>query len=67
MRRERRGIKRLPGSLPEATAALESDPLLLDTMGPLMAESYIAVRKGEANFFEGMDAQQETNLHFYRY
>lgn len=65
--RERRGITRLPGSLPEATAALESDQLLLDALGPVLAGSYIAVRKGEARFFSDLDAKQETDLHFYRY
>jgi glutamine synthetase len=65
--RKRRGIARLPGSLSDATAALEADQLLLDALGPTLATSYVAVRKGEARFFDGMDAQQETDLHFYRY
>ncbi len=65
--RERRGIQRLPSSLPNATAALESDQVLLDALGPLLAASYVAVRKGEAGFFDGMDAQREADLHFFRY
>lgn len=65
--RKRRGIARLPGSLIEATGALEADQLLLDALGPVLATSYVAVRKGEARFFDGMDPQQETDLHFYRY
>ncbi len=65
--RKLRGIVRLPGSLSDATAALEADQFLLDAMGPTLATSYIAVRKGEARFFDGMAAQQETDLHFYRY
>lgn len=65
--RDRRGITRLPGSLSEATSALESDQFLLDALGPTLSTSYIAVRKGEAKFFEGMDAQAETDLHFFRY
>ncbi len=65
--RDRRGIARLPGTLAEATAALEADQFLLDALGPALSTSYIAVRKGEAKFFDGMDAQAETDLHFFRY
>ena len=45
--REANGIASLPGSLEEAVAALEADPLVLDTLGEHVAANFIAGKKRE--------------------
>jgi glutamine synthetase len=49
----RRGIRRLPTSLPEAVAEFEADPLLRRTFGELVVDAVLAVRRGEAARVEG--------------
>ncbi|MEK6719698.1 MAG: glutamine synthetase family protein [Chloroflexota bacterium] len=46
-----RGIARLPGSLEEALAALEGDDLMLEMLGPIIAEHYPAVKTYEASAY----------------
>jgi glutamine synthetase len=65
--RERRGIRRLPTSLDEAVDELERDQVLLDALGPLLARSYIAVKRAESAFFKEKTAEEETRQHFYKY
>ncbi len=65
--RERLGIQRLPGSLNEALDALEHDQVLLDALGPLLAQSYIAVKREESAFFTEKSPQEEALQHFYKY
>jgi glutamine synthetase len=65
--REKRGIRRLPTSLDEALDELERDQVLLDALGPLLASSYIAVKRNEAAFFKDKTADEETRQHFYKY
>ncbi len=65
--REKRGIHRLPTSLDEAIDALERDQVLLEAMGPLLANSYIAVKRDESAFFKDKSADEETRQHFYKY
>jgi len=65
--REQLGIHRLPGSLNEALDALEDDHVLLDAMGPLLARSYIAVKREESAFFTEKSPQEEALQHFYKY
>ena len=48
-----RGARRLPQSLDEATAALESSDLLRDAMGDVMFEAFLAVRRAEIELFAG--------------
>src|SRR5207302_5573223 len=45
--RERRGIVRLPATQAEALDALERDELLVGALGPVLAASYLAVRRSE--------------------
>src|SRR3954470_15885966 len=45
--RVRRGIVRLPATQAEALDALAADALLLSTLGSVLAESYLAVRRSE--------------------
>jgi glutamine synthetase len=65
--REHRGIRRLPTSLDEALDELERDQVLLDALGPLLARSYIAVKRSEAAFFKDKSPEEEACQHFYKY
>jgi glutamine synthetase len=65
--REQRGIRRLPTLLDEALDELERDQVLLEAMGPLLASSYIAVKRNEAAFFKEKTPEEETLQHFYKY
>src|SRR5215207_2122182 len=45
--RTKRGIKRFPTTLNETVEALEKDSVLTDALGPLLAQSYMAVKRLE--------------------
>jgi len=65
--RERRGIHRLPATQAEALDALAADELLLDALGPTLADSYLAVRRSEwAAYSEGDEAFEQQG-HFSKY
>jgi glutamine synthetase len=65
--RERRGIHRLPATQDEALHALAADGLLLDALGPTLADSYLAVRRSEwAAYSEGDEAFEQQG-HFSKY
>ncbi|MBV9852480.1 MAG: glutamine synthetase [Armatimonadetes bacterium] len=61
------GIRRLPSTLEEALAALESNPFLTDALGPLLAESYLAVRRSEAAAYRDQGVDFEIAGHFDKY
>lgn len=63
----RRGIRRLPASLPEAIRALETDATLTGAMGPALADSYLAIRRGDWELFSQHDVDYEVQHHFYKY
>ena len=63
----RRGIRRLPTSLADATRELEQDTVLLDAMGPLLANSYLAIRHADWEIFSREDSEFEIKNHFYKY
>ena len=65
--RERKGIRRLPTSLDEALDELERDEVLKNALGPLLATSYIAVKRNESAFFKEQSPEEETRQHFYKY
>lgn len=65
--REKRGIRRLPTTFDEALDELERDTVLKEALGPLLATSYIAVKRAESNFFKEKSAEAETLQHFYKY
>ena len=65
--REQRGIRRLPTTLDEALDELERDTVLTDALGPLLAASYIAVKRSESAFFAEKTPEEETLQHFYKY
>lgn len=65
--REQRGIRRLPTSLDEALDELERDEVLMGALGPLLASSYIAVKRNESAFFKDKTPEEEALQHFYKY
>ena len=65
--RDSRGIQRLPADLGEAIEALESDRYLLDQIGPLLAGSYLALRRSDRDLFADNDEAFELRHHFYKY
>jgi glutamine synthetase len=65
--RERRGIHRLPASQSEALDALEGDTLLMDALGPTLAQSYLAVRRSEWAVYSVEDDAFEHRGHFLKY
>jgi glutamine synthetase len=52
----RRGVRRLPSSLPEAVAAFASADLMRQAFGELVVDAVLAVRRGESARVEGLDA-----------
>jgi glutamine synthetase len=65
--RARRGIVRLPATQAEALDALAADALLLSTLGSVLAESYLAVRRSEWAAYSAGDAAFEQQGHFEKY
>lgn len=65
--REQLGIRRLPTTLDEALDELERDTVVMEALGPLLASSYIAVKRNEAAFFKDKTPAEEALQHFYKY
>jgi glutamine synthetase len=65
--REARGAVRYPTTLDEAVKALESDAVLMDAMGDLMARSYVAVRRSEWEAYSAMSEEEQHRGHFLKY
>jgi glutamine synthetase len=65
--RERHGIVRLPETQEEALDALAADQLLLGALGPVLAESYLAVRRSEWTAYSEGDETFEQQGHFEKY
>jgi glutamine synthetase len=65
--RAARGIHRLPARQAEALDALAADELLLDALGPRLAESYLAVRRSEWEAYSAGDEAFEHQGHFLKY
>jgi glutamine synthetase len=65
--RERRGIQRLPTTQAEALGALENDRVLTDALGPVLTQSYLAVRRSEWETYSAEDEDFEQRGHFLKY
>ena len=65
--REAKGIDSLPGSLEEAIAALEHDPLILDTLGDHVAANYIEGKKKEWDEFRTRVSSWEREKYIINY
>jgi glutamine synthetase len=65
--RERLGIRRLPETQAEALDALERDRVLTGALGPVLAGSYLAVRRSEWETYSAEDEAFEQRGHFLKY
>jgi glutamine synthetase len=65
--RARQGIAPLPASQAEALDALARDAVLTDALGPVLTESYLAVRRSEWTAYFAADAAFEFEGHFDKY
>jgi glutamine synthetase len=65
--RARQGIAPLPASQAEALDALARDAVLTDALGPVLTESYLAVRRSEWAAYSAGDAAFEFAGHFEKY
>ena len=65
--RARRGIAPLPATQREALDALEADATLVDALGPVLAGSYLAVRRSEWAAYSTGDEAFEQQGHFSKY
>jgi glutamine synthetase len=65
--REARGIVPLPATQADALDALAADEVLKDALGPVLAESYLAVRRSEWEAYSAGDEAFEQQGHFLKY
>jgi len=65
--RAARGIARFPTTLAESLDRLEGDRVLLTALGPLLARSFIAVKRAEWEAFRSQDAAFEQAHHFWKF
>ena len=65
--RARRGIARLPATQEEALDALAADEILTAALGPVLAQSYVAVRRSEWTAYSAGDEAFEQQGHFSKY
>lgn len=65
--RSGRGIERLPTTLGEAIEHLSSDKVLLNALGPELAQAYVAVRKAEWEALKDLALEEEVKLLLERY
>jgi glutamine synthetase len=65
--RAQRAIRPLPATQAEALDALSDDPVLTGALGPVLAQSYLAVRRSEWAAYSAADAAFEQQGHFEKY
>ncbi len=65
--REAAGIVRLPATQEEALNALEGDAVLTDALGPVLARSYLTVRRSEWELYSRENEAFEQQGHFLKY
>src|SRR5207249_9805032 len=65
--RERRGILRLPATQADALDALAADEVLAAALGPVLAASYLTVRRSEWTTYSEGDEAFEQQGHFSKY
>jgi glutamine synthetase len=63
--RVKRQILPLPTTLEEAVNNLAKDEVLLEALGPLLSQSYLAVKRSEINAFSIESVDFELKHHFY--
>jgi glutamine synthetase len=57
----------LPSTQSEALDALEADEVLMDALGPSLAQSYLAVRRSEWDVYSAANSATEQQGHFLTY
>jgi glutamine synthetase len=62
-----RRIRRLPETQEQALDALEGDGVLMAALGPVLARSYLAVRRSEWAAYSAGDEEFEHQGHFSKY
>jgi glutamine synthetase len=65
--RDRRSIRPLPATQAEALDALAADEVLTAALGPVLAGSYLAVRRSEWAAYSAEDTEFEHHGHFEKY
>ena len=65
--RDALGIRRLPAAQGAALDALEADDVLTRALGPVLARSYLAVRRSEWEAYSAEDDAFEQQGHFEKY
>jgi glutamine synthetase len=65
--RDERGLVRLPATQAEALDALAADDVLTGALGPVLASSYLAVRRSEWEAYSAGDETFEQQGHFSKY
>ena len=65
--RAARRIARLPTTLGEALEHLAGDAVLMGALGPLLATSFLAVKRAEWQVFSKEDAAFEMKHHFWKF
>jgi glutamine synthetase len=65
--RQARGIRRYPTTQAEALDALAADAVLMEALGPGLAEPYLAVKRSEAAAFAAADLDFEIKHHIYKF
>jgi glutamine synthetase len=61
------GILPLPGSLAEALAALEAEPVVKAWLSPTMLDSYVAVKRKEIEMFTGLSLEHMCERYRHAY
>lgn len=62
-----RGVGVLPSSLAEALEALKTDDVMMNALGPVIAERYIAAREQEIDHYDRQVTQWELDYYLTRY
>jgi len=65
--RAARGIRRFPANMKEALDNLERDAVLMDALSPLLAKSFLAVKRLEWESFSKEDVAFELKHHFWKF
>lgn len=60
-------VRPLPTTMTAALDELEKDPVLLDSLGELLARCYLGIRRSEDEAFREQDEEFELRNHFYRF
>jgi glutamine synthetase len=65
--RQARHIDLLPQSLDQAILALKQNPMLMETLGPSLATTLLAIRQAEGNAMKDFNLEEEVKLLLERY